>query len=152
MGSITENGCGKAVFDVYISNTHHTNPLTLSVTHSDFCTSVNGSGFYSVDCSGQYVYFVSQYGITICGFDFWDEYNLIDLEKDAPAIVRTDADSGQDSTVLMVGHPVGYSFDSDAGRDVSAFTTSSSAGHYVTIEFTNEYTISRVVFMTECTN
>ena len=67
-------------------------------------------------------------------------------------MAKTSARGAYSANKLLVGNPVGYSFDTDGGRDISAFRSLDSAGHEVTFEFSNEYTLSHVVFMTECTD
>lgn len=90
---------------------------TLYVTWDDECATLDGSGYYSCDITGQYVYLSkpnddsgSAY-FTICNIEIYEDYNLIDYENQYGLYVPTvtsDAMNGSFDNIL-VAHPIGYS-------------------------------------------
>ena len=82
---------------------------------------LDGSGFYTCDRSGQYIYFVQEpddYGVTrgftLCGIDFYEFFNLIALEETTvnpsqnKPTVNTNAPDAYRISTHVVSHPIDY--------------------------------------------
>ena len=60
---------------------------TLNASYDNLCATLDGSGFYSCDITGQYLYLsksndpsTSTAYFTICDIEVYEEHNLIGLE------------------------------------------------------------------------
>ena len=91
---------------------------TLYVSWDDECATMDGSGYYSCDITGQYVYLskpndASQGSafFTVCNIEIYQDYNLIDYEMTygvhLPSITSNAMNGSFDN--ILVAHPIGYS-------------------------------------------